>query len=173
MSDTTPAPVGRPIKPSGAVKVASAFWLLSFAAGLLAVIFAFLSRNVQIDHLGTLVKDLKPEQDAETLKAVAETVLWSSLGAIVLVIVVEALLLLVMLHRRGAARWGLLCMMLVQAGVTVLAIALLASPGGEGTTILLLLVTALVLAGVALVAGAVPRAGAWFRTEHKTSGTTA
>jgi drug/metabolite transporter (DMT)-like permease len=168
MSDTTPAPTGRPPQPSRAVNVARALWLLSFVAGLLAVVFAFLSRDVQIDHLRTLVKDLRPEQDAETLKTVASTVFWGCLGAIVLVIAVEALNLRVLMRRHGGARWTLLFLVLVQAAVTVLAIAFLGSPGSEGNAILVLLAAALVLAGAALVACALPGAGAWFRTEHKT-----
>jgi hypothetical protein len=170
MSDVTPAPIGKQLRPSGAVKAARALWLLSFAAGLLAVVVAFLSRNVQIDRLRGTVEDIKPDQGAETLKAVATIVFWSSLGAVVVVIVVEALLLLLMMRRHGGARWALLVLVIIQAATGVISAALLVAPGGDGNAIFLLLTAALVLAGAALVAGALPGAGAWFRAEREARG---
>jgi hypothetical protein len=134
------------------------------------VVFAFLSRNPQLDHLAKLVTDLRPEQDAATVKAVAAVVFWGALGALVVVIIIEALLLLRVMHRHGGARWALLCMALVQGGVGVLAVAFLVAPGAEGNTVFLLLAAAWVLAGAALVAGVMPGAGAWFRAEHQPSG---
>ena len=170
MSDLTPAPIVRPVGPSGAVKVAHILWLLSLAVGLSAVVVAFLSRNAQIGRLRDTVKDLKPDQEAETLKAVATVVFWGSLGAVILVIVIETFLLLLMMRGRRGARWALLFLVIMQAATGVLATAFLVSPGGEGNAVFLLLAAALVLASAALVAGAVPGANAWFRAEHKARG---
>ena len=170
MSDLTPAPIVRSVGPSGAIKVARILWLLSFAVGLLAVVFVFLSGNAQIGRLRDTVKDLKPDQTAETLKAVATVVFWGSLGAVILVIVIETFLLLLMMRGRRGARWALLFLVTMQAATGVLATAFLVSPGGEGNAVFLLLAAALVLASAALVAGAVPGANAWFRAEHKARG---
>jgi hypothetical protein len=170
MSDLTPAPIVRPVHPGGAVKVARMLWLLSFAVGLVAVVIVFLSRDAQIDRLRDIVKDLEPDQATETLEAVATVVFWGSLGVVVIVIVIESLLLLLMMRGRAGARWALLFLVIVQAAAGVLASAFLVSSGGEGTAVFLLLAAALVLASAALVAGALPGAGTWFRAKHEARG---
>lgn len=171
MSDTTPAPLRRTAPPSQTVKVARTLWLFSFAAGLLAVVFAFLSRNVQIANLRDIVQELKPGQDADTLQAVAVLVFWVSLLAIVVVVIIEALLLVGLMRRRPGLRWALLAVVLVlQVGAGVLASAFLVSPSAEGTTVFAILVASLLLAGAALVVGALPSASAWFRGKDEPRG---
>lgn len=163
MSDVTPAPVPPRIVPAGPVKVASSLWIASFVAGLMAILVVFLGRDDQLSRLGALLTDMRPNEDAATIDAVAEIVLWGSLIALAFVIVVEGILLAVMMRRHGAVRWVQLPVILVQCVVSVLADALVVTPGVDGWAVHLLLLLQLVLAGAALVVSTLPGAGRWFR----------
>lgn len=172
MSDATPAPVKRPITPAGPVKASRLLWLISFAAGLLAVLILFLGRNAQATQLRELIGGLGPDLDADAVETIATIVFWGSLVALLLVIVIEAMIVRVMMHRHGWARWALLVVLMLHGAVAVLADAFVDALGGEGIYIRVLLVTQWALAGAAFIASCFPNAGAWFRTE-KEAGTDA
>ncbi|MCU1635710.1 MAG: hypothetical protein JWQ68_949 [Cryobacterium sp.] len=167
MSDRTPAPVPPPVIPNRPLKASRFLWLASFALGLLAAVYAFLSRNDQIDQLRKLAGDAAPDQASGTRDAVASAVFWGTLVALVLIVVIEAILLRVMLRRHGGARWALLVVLLVHAGVALLAASVVAVNAFEGLSVQLLLLAQLASACVALVSSAVPGTGSWFRGEHQ------
>jgi hypothetical protein len=163
MSDLTPAPVPPKIVPAGPVRAASYLWIASFVAGLVAILIVFLGRDDQLTRLGELLAGMRPNEDPSTIDAVADVVLWGSLLALVFVIVVEGVLLAVMMRRHGAVRWVMLLVLLIQCVVTVLADALVVTPGLDGWGTHLLLLVQLVLAGAALVVSTLPGAGRWLR----------
>lgn len=163
MSDLTPAPVPPKIVPAGPVKLASYLWIASFVAGLMAILVVFLGRDEQLKRLGDVLTGMRPNEDQATLDAVADVVLWGSLLALVAVIVVEGILLAVMMRRHGAVRWVMLVVLLIQVVVTVLADALVVTPGTDGWGVHALLLAQLVLAGAALVVSTLPGAGRWLR----------
>lgn len=170
MSDPTPPPLRRPVKPSGAIRAARTLWLASFAVGMLAVVSAFLAREAHVERLSAAAAEIDPGGDALTLEAVATIVFWGSLGALVLVVVVEAILLRVMMRRHGWARWVLLVVLLIHFGVVLLADASLVAPAAEGILARVLLLGQLLLAGAGLIVSAVPGSRWWFRPEHQASG---
>lgn len=167
MSDRTPAPKLQPIVPTRLVKVARTFWLVAFAAGFIAVLFAFVSRNEQLERLRTLVTELAPERDADTLSALASLVFWGTLLLYVVVMVIEAILLRVMMRGHGGARWALMIVLVVNSVVLLIADAFVIVPGDDGLYLRICLVGQLALAGVGLVLSLFPNASAWFRAQKK------
>jgi hypothetical protein len=167
MSDRTPAPVLQPVVPTRQVKWARTLWLVSFAAGSIALLFAFVSRNEQLVRLRELVTELAPERDAETLAALASLVFWGTLALVALIIVIQAVLLRVMMRGHGGARWALMLFLFVGAGVSLIADAFAIPPGEDGLYLRICLVAQLVVAGVALVLSLFPGASAWFRRVKK------
>ncbi len=167
MSNMTPAPIHKPLEPTGPVKVSNRLWMLSFLFGVVAIVFTFLSRNTQVEKLTEFITDLDPKQDDATVETVTAVVYWATVAAIALVILIELLLVRGMMNRHGAVRWVLLVMLVFHAAVTLLGDAFIAF-GGEGIYISSLLVAQLVLAGAGLVASLFPRASSWFRSKNET-----
>ena len=167
MSDRTPAPVLKPIVPSRQVKVARTLWIVSFASGSIAMLFAFVARNEQLERLRELVTELAPERDAETLSALSSLVFWGTLGLVALVIVIQAVLLHAMMRGHGGVRWALLFTLIICAAIAVVADALVIPPGDEGLYLRICLVAQLALAGAGSVLSLFPGASAWFRAQKK------
>jgi hypothetical protein len=167
MSDRTPAPVLQPIVPTRQVRAARTLWIISFAAGLIAMLFAFVARDDQLKRLRELTTDLAPERDAETLSALASLVFWGTLALVVLVIVIEAILLRVMVRGHGGARWALMFTLFVNAGALLIADALVIPPGDDGLYLRVCLIAQLTLAGAGLVLSLFPGASSWFRAQKK------
>ena len=164
MSDRTPAPVLQPIVPTRQVKWARTLWLLSFAAGSIALLFAFVSREQQLNRLRELVTELAPERDAETLAALASLVFWGTLALVTLIIVIQAILLRAMVRGHGGARWALMFSLFIGAAISLIADAVAIPPGDDGLYLRICLVVQLVFGGVGLVLSLFPGASAWFRS---------
>ncbi|MET1156082.1 hypothetical protein, partial [Arthrobacter sp.] len=170
LSDHTPAPIREILTPPPAVKRVRFLWILSFASGVIAGIFAFFAREAIQEHVRGLINGLERGDDQETVEALAVVVFWGTLGLLALVILVEAVLLAVLMRRHGKVRFVLLAMLLVHGLVTLLADAFLAAPGDQELGIRVLLVMQLALAGAAVVASVLNGAGQWFRAEKQTRG---
>ncbi|MCU1409493.1 MAG: hypothetical protein JWR04_200 [Rhodoglobus sp.] len=167
MSDSTPAPLRKAPPPALTVLAARSLWVASIVGAVAAVVFAFLSRAEQLAPLADIIAGLQPDLDAAERDAVAATVIVGSLSALAIVALAEAILVrnLVVLAR-GAARWGLLVLVIVNALVCVVVSAFVAV-GQYGAVSAGLLVAQLLLACAALVAGFLPSASAWLGREHK------
>jgi len=170
LSDHTPAPIREILKPPPAVKRVRFLWILSFASGLIAGIFAFFARDEILEHVRGLINGLERGDDQQTVEALAVVVFWGTLGMLALVILIEAVLLGVLMRRHGKVRFVLLAMLLVNGAVTLLADAFLAAPGDQELGIRVLLVLQLVLAGAAVVASVLGGASQWFRAENQARG---
>jgi hypothetical protein len=170
LSDHTPAPIREILTPPPAVKRVRFLWILSFASGLIAGIFAFFARDSVLEHVRGLINGLERGDDQETVEALAVVVFWGTLGMLALVILIEAVLLVVLMRRHGKVRFVLLAMLLVHGVVTLVADAFLAAPGDQELGIRVLLVIQLVLAGAAVIASVLHGAGQWFRAENQTPG---
>lgn len=167
MTDAAPAPVYLPPAPPGTVRASRSLWITSFVAGMVAVVFAFLSRTSQFERLQEMVTELRSDQDSETVDAVGAVVFWGSLGGLVLVLILEVLLLRGMMRGRRGVRGTQLLLLFIHAGVTVLAVSFIAASDGSGIYIQILLLLQLLLAGAAFVVSLFPGSGAWFRSEHQ------
>lgn len=167
MSDLTPPPIPHRTFPPRPVKIARSLWLLSFAVGLIAAFFIFLARDVQLGRLSDMLDGLEPGRDKDTLDLAAALVFWVGLGGFVLILLIEAILMQVMLRGHGGARWGLLVLLFVNAGMLVIVDALIVSPEDDGIYVRALLLAGLVSAAAGLIFSLVPRASAWFRAEHE------
>jgi len=164
MSDLTPPPIAPPLRPPRILRVSRGVWIASFVVGLLAIAFAFLSRNAQFERLRAVITDLEPGQDAATLDSVTAVVFWGTIAALAVVILVEALLVRAVLRRHGAARWVLLLFLVLHAAVAVIADGFVGMDE-EGLVVRIVLAVQLLLAGVALVLALLSRAGRWFRVQ--------
>lgn len=169
LSDRTPAPIREIPTPPPAVKRVRFLWLLSFASGVVAGIFAFFARDQILEHVRGLITGLERGEDQETVEALAVVVFWGALGMLALVILIEAVLLAVLMRRHGKVRFVLLGMLLVNGVVTLVADAFLAA-GDQEVGIRVLLVIQLALAGAAVVASVLHGASQWFRAENQTRG---
>ena len=139
-------------------------WIASFVVGLLAIAFAFLSRNAQFERLRLAISDLEPGQDDAVLDSATAVVFWGTITALAVVILVEALLFRAVLHRHGAMRWVLLAFLVVHAAVAVVADGFVGMDE-EGLIVRIVLAAQLLLAGVALVLALLPPASRWFRAK--------
>jgi hypothetical protein len=165
MSDITPPPVVQRLEPTAAVKVSGTLWIVSFAAGLIATLFVFISRHDQLQRIRELVTGLEPKEDVEVLGSLTSLLFWGSLGALVLIIAIEALLVHLMMRRHGRTRWAMLAVLFLHSGVLLVADTLVVASGAEGIYVRLLLVGQLTLAGAGLVISMLPAASAWFRAD--------
>jgi hypothetical protein len=164
MSDVTPPPIAAPLRPPRILRVSRGVWIASFVVGLLAIAFAFLSRNAQFERLRLVIADLEPGQNDSTLDSVTAVIFWGTIGGLAVVILVEALLLRAVLRRHGAVRWVLLVLLVIHAAVAVVADGFVGMDE-EGLVVRIVLSVQLLLAGVALVLALLPRASRWFRAK--------
>lgn len=167
MSDSTPAPLRKAPPPATTVRVARSLWLTSAVVAAAAVVFAFLSRDQQLAPFAALIAEVQPDVGADDREPLAATIIIGSLAALAVVIVIELLLVRTMTTKgRGAARWGLLAIGVVNALLCVVASAYV-TEGQYGALSAGLLVGQLVLAGAALVTGFLPSATGWFRSQDE------
>ena len=144
------------------VRIARSLWISSFVLGGASVFIAFLSRDTLIAELTDELGRLAPGYDEDEVAALVDTVYWSSIAGIGLVIAVEAILLGVLLNRRGGARWAQLPVLVLHAGMVLVASAFLAI-GDWGALVGLLLLAGLALAFAGWVLCLLPQANRWFR----------
>lgn len=166
IADDTKPPVLRKIPVPRLVKLARTFWVLSFVAGGAAVFIAFVSRDTLITELTETIGRLAPGYSEDDVTALVDVAYWSSVAGLGLVITLEAILLGFVLNRRGGARWLQLPMLVLHAGVVLVATAFIAI-GDWGVLVELLLVAGLVLAIAGWVLCLFPAANRWFRMKDE------
>ena len=162
MSVETRPPVLRKIPVPRLVRLARSLWISSFVLGGASVFIAFLSRDTLIAELTDELGRLAPGYDEDEVAALVDAVYWSSIAGLGLVIAVEAVLLGVLLNRRGGARWAQLPVLVLHAGMVLVASAFLAI-GDWGALVGLLLLAGLALAFAGWVLCLLPQANRWFR----------
>ncbi|WP_207454535.1 hypothetical protein [Desertivibrio insolitus] len=162
MSDTTPPPVKAPPKAPAAIATTRVLLLVSFVAGFVVIMFAFLSRNTRVEELRTFVTDFDADADSAAIDTTANVLFWATLGVLTAVIVIEALLLQAMMRRHGSGRWVLVFVVALHAAVALFANELL-TLGEDGLVIAIALVAQLLLAGAALLSAFMPGSWRWFR----------
>lgn len=146
---TSPPPIAAITGPSKLTRAARVVWGLSFLAGIVALVVAFLRRTDQFARLRTLIEDTMPGYDAETVDTAATVTFWATFAALAVFLLVE-LMLRGPAERRAMARWGLLLVLVVHTAVAAAAISFIALDA-EGTSTRLLVLAQLVLAALALL----------------------
>ncbi|WP_341358880.1 hypothetical protein V5H98_14100 [Georgenia sp. M64] len=152
MSDSTPAPTA-PVDPPlpGALRAGRLVWLVSIAAGLIAAGFAVVAREENRSRVVTMLADLDPARPAGEVESLATTVLWATIGALVVVTAVEALLLHRLVRRRRGTRAVQAVVLAAHVPLALLAEGFLAEPGPAGTTTRVLVLGQLASAGLAFL----------------------
>ena len=159
MSDSTPAPTA-PVDPPlhGAVRAGRTVWLASIAAGLIAAGFAVVAREENRSRVVTMLADLDPGRSAAEVEGLATTVLWATIGALVLVTAVEALLLHRLVRRRRGTRVLQAVVLVAHVPLALIAEGFLAEPGSAGMTTRVLVLGQLASAGLAFLLTLLARA---------------
>ena len=166
MSDDAKPPVLRKIPVPKVVKAARTLWILSFVLGGAAVLIAFVSREPLIAELTETIGRLAPGYSEEDVSALVGLVYWSSIAGLGLVIAIEAILLAFLMNRRGGARWLQLPVLVLQAGVVVVASAFI-TVGEWGGVVELLLLAGLLLALAGWILCILPPAHRWLRLKNE------
>lgn len=161
MSDTTPAPIHVPRKPTTAVRAAGRFWSAAVLAGLAAVVVAILDREAQLRHVRETAADIAAATGGTDVEAVVQLAFWGTLGLLVIVFLVQAILTSALLRGVGWTRWVLLGFLALNLGALVPAAGFLTRDSLTGTALLLPLQA--VLAVVALICTFLPATTRWFR----------
>lgn len=148
-----PPPVPPITGPSKLMRTARWVWGLSYLAGIVALFVAFLRRTDQFGRVRSVIDDLDPGRDAETVDRIAAIAFWGTFGALAFFLLLE-LLLRGRAERKAGARWLLLLVLLVHTSVAVVLVSFVAL-GAEGTPTAVLVFVELGLAAVALLVTAI------------------
>ena len=113
------APVVAKKPPPLPIRVSELFWILSLAAGAVGVVYAFIIRADQLEHISERVRGVDDTRAEETVTATADIIFWSVFGALVAIVLLQILFLVSFANRRPHARWWLLATLLLQGVVLV------------------------------------------------------
>jgi len=163
MSNAVPPPVTRAVAPPPLVRYVGALWLMAGVVGAVALVFAFLDRDTHLAGLRETAAGLDGTADAARLDQVAALAFWGTLAVFAVVLVLEALLVRPLLRGRGAVRWALLLVLLLDVGAVLLVSAFLGDDSAGFQPTPQLAGVQLAAATLAFVLGVLPPASRWFR----------
>ncbi|MHA7209801.1 hypothetical protein [Arthrobacter sp. MDT1-65] len=163
MSNAVPPPVTTERQPPPLLRMAAGIWLASLAAGVAALVIAFLDRETFLANLQDTALSLESGVATEDAEMVATIAFWGSLGALAVVLLVTGLLVRTLLRGRGWTRWALLAVLVLDAGAVLLVQAFLGTDAAGFQPVPHLAMAHLVLAAVALVVALLPQVSRWLR----------
>lgn len=154
------APVVAKVPPPLSVRLSQLFWILSLAVGAVGVVYAFIVRADQLEHIADRVRAVDASRADETVTATADILYWSVFGALVAVVLLQILFLVSFSSRRPRARWWLLATLLLQ-GVVLVVTQEFTDAGSSAEPLRLLLLIQVGLAVVGLLWSVLPAALRW------------
>lgn len=166
LSYSRPAPIEVIPPPPRSIRLARAFWLSSFAAGLAVIVGSFLTRDSHLERLRTVVDQMAPGGNADAVTTSTAIVFWGSLSVLLLLIVIQGSLLAAVSGRRGWARWLLVLVLAGQVAVMAVSAVFLVPEGDAGSYVVILWGAQLLLAFIGLLALLMPSAGRWFKSRR-------
>ncbi|WP_134323394.1 hypothetical protein [Cumulibacter soli] len=149
------------------VQTVRALWLLSFAFGTAAALFAAFSAKGRLTALREYIPTLRSGYDEATISTAASILFWSVTAMCVALIVVQALVLVRLLRGRFRPRWWLLVLVAAQCVLVVLVHRLVAVDR-DGLLITLLALAQLTIALIAAIGGVCPGTKRWLVTRRET-----
>ncbi|MFJ4209676.1 hypothetical protein ACIPY2_14580 [Paenarthrobacter sp. NPDC089675] len=167
VSFATPPPIAAVVRPPAPARLARAFWVVSFMAGLAVIMTDFLGRNAHFERLKGVVSGLVQDGDAKAIDGATAVVFLGSLGLLAVVTAMEAAFLAIVFKRRPWARWVLAPVVLLHAVVTVVIADFLIAPGADGILVIVLLAAQYILAAAGLLLLFLPSASAWLWSERR------
>lgn len=166
MSNAVPPPITAAPQPPSLLRVARGLWFASLAAGVAALVIAFLDREGYLTDLQDTAVGLDSGVAPEDAEMAATIAFWGSLGALAAVLLVTGLLVRLLLVGRGWARWALLPVLVLDAGAVLLVQAFLGTDAAGFQPVPHLAIAQLALAVVALAVTLLPPVSRWFRSAH-------
>ncbi|MHA7239343.1 hypothetical protein [Arthrobacter sp. TMS1-12-1] len=163
MSNAVPPPVSKEVAPPPLVRYVGALWLMAGVVGIVALVFAVLDRDEHLAGLRDTAASVDGTADAARLDQVAALALWGTLAAFAVVLVLEALLVRPLLRGRGAVRWALLVVLVLNVGAALLVSAFLGDDSAGFQPTPQLAGVQLAAATLAFLLGVLPPASRWFR----------
>lgn len=154
------APVVAKVPPPLPVRLSQLFWILSLAVGAVGIVYTFIIRTDQLEHIADRVRGIDASRADETVTATADILYWSVFGALVTVVLLQILFLVSFSSRRPRARWWLLATLLLQGLVLVIAREFTTSDSSAEPLRLLLLIQ-LGLAVIGMLWSTLPGALRW------------
>ncbi|MGP3535707.1 hypothetical protein ACTU3I_12995 [Microbacterium sp. RD1] len=152
-----PAPVS--------VRASQLAWVLSLAAGAVAVVYLFIIRQQQLPEIVTAIRAVDDTRADATYDAAADIVFWVVFGAFVAMWLVQVTLLVSFSNRRPNTRWWLLGTVLF-TGLAFLACREMVAIGDRGVPLVRILLLQLGLAVLGLLLAALPGALRWTARKH-------
>ncbi len=166
MSNAVPPPITAARQPPSLLRVAGGLWFAALAAGVAALVIAFLDRESHLASIQDTALGLDPGVAPEDAEMAATIAFWGSLGALAVVLLITALLVRLLRRGRGWARWALLAVLVLDAGAVLLVQAFLGTDAAGFQPVPHLAIAQLVLAAVALAVTLLPPVSRWFRSGH-------
>jgi hypothetical protein len=163
MSNAVPPPLTVERQPPPLLRMAGGLWLASVAAGIAALVIAFMDRESFLADLQDTALSLDSGVAAEDAEMVAAIAFWGSLGALAAILLVTGLLARTLLRKGGWARWALLAVLVLDVGAVLLVQAFLGTEDAGFQPVPHLAIAHLVLAAVALVVALLPPVSRWLK----------
>lgn len=154
------APVVAKVPPPLPVRVSEFFWILSLAAGAVGIVYAFIIRADQVEHIAERVRGVDATRAEETVTTTADIIYWSMFGTLVAIVLLQILLVVSFANRRPRARWWLLATVLLQA-VALIITREFADTGATADPLKLILIAQGALAALGLLWSLLPVALRW------------
>lgn len=151
--------------PPFSVRLCQLLWVLSFAAGGIAVVYLFVIRQDQLPQIADAFRGVDASRAEETYTKAADIIYWSAFAAMVVVLVVQITLLVSFMNRREGVRWWQLATLIVQGLLFALALEFVAN-GDKGVLLRQVLIVQTGLVLLALLVSNFPGAIAWTARKH-------
>ena len=165
LSDTTPPPIA-PIeltlpRPVQTVRVLS---LISLTLGLIISLFAGMRQQAIADQLAETLTGVAANETTEAAQALADGLVWSAVGAVLIVTILEQLWWRRLRARRRFARTAQGFTLALHLPVAILAAAVIAAPGDDGTLDRALIIGHFALASAAFTVSLGAGVSSWLRS---------
>lgn len=147
------------------VRLSQLLWMLSFAVGLLAIIFYFIVRDDQLPLIIEAIRNVDGTRSDDTYTRAADIVFWSVFAVMVSLLLAQITLLVSFMSRRAGIRWWQLSTFIAQALLFAIALEVVGS-GANGLLVGQLMTAQGCLVLLALLLSTLPSAIAWTARKH-------
>lgn len=154
------APVMAKAPPPFTVRMAQFLWVLSFAVGLVAIVFYFVIREDQLPLIQDVIRGVSEGRDDATYEAAADILFWSVFGIMVTILLFQVAQLVSFSGRKPNIRWWQLGTTLVMGVVYLIALEFVGT-GEYGAMLEQLFIAQAGLAVLALLFSTFPNALRW------------
>jgi hypothetical protein len=154
------APVMAKAPPPFTVRMAQFLWVLSFAVGLVGIVFFFVIREDQLPLIQDVIRGVSEGREEATYESAADILFWSVFGIMVTLLLFQVAQLVSFSGRKPNIRWWQLGTTLVMVVVYLIALEFVGT-GEYGAMLEQLFIAQAGLAVLALLFSTFPNALRW------------